>query len=146
LEGRTNGQSAHLARYAEIDIALDPFPYNGTTTTCEALWMGVPVVALQGDRHVARVTSALLHRVGLESLVGTTPKQYQTIALDLAKNKKRLVELRAGMRARIQSSSLCNKVGFAREVETAYRSMWQTFCASVTTQPNAVSMGHRGAK
>ncbi len=146
LEGRTNGQAAHLARYSEIDIALDPFPYNGTTTTCEALWMGVPVVSLQGDRHVARVTSALLQRVRLESLVGTTPKQYQTIALDLAKNRQRLAELRAGMRTRLSGSSLCNQSGFAREIEAAYRTMWQTFCRSVTTEPNTVSPAHRGAE
>lgn len=145
LEGRTSGQAAHLSRYAEVDIALDPFPYSGTTTTFEALWMGVPVISLQGDRHVARVSAALLHRVGLESLVATTPKQYQTLALDLAKNKKRLTELRAGLRPRMAGSSLCNKVGFAREVETAYRTMWQTFCRQVTAEPEAVSFGPRGA-
>ena len=128
LEGRTAGQAAHLARYADIDIALDPFPYNGTTTTFEALWMGVPVISLQGDRHAARVTSAILQRVGLESLVATTPKQYQSMALELAKNKKHLTELRAGMRERLRLSSLCNKTGFAREVEAAYRTMWETFC------------------
>jgi len=128
LEGRTSGQGAHLARYGEIDIALDPFPYNGTTTTCEALWMGVPVISLQGNLHVSRVTSGLLQRVGLESLVATTPKQYQQIAIDLAKNKKRLAELRSGMRARLMGSPLLNKAGFAREVEAAYRTMWQTSC------------------
>lgn len=129
LEGRTSGQRAHLGRYGEVDIALDPFPYNGTTTTCEALWMGVPVISLQGNQHVSRVTAGLLQRVGLESLVATTPKQYQQIALELAKNKKRLVELRSGMRERMRGSSLMNKVGFAREVEAAYRTMWQTCCS-----------------
>lgn len=128
LEGRTNGQGAHLGRYGEIDIALDPFPYNGTTTTCEALWMGVPVISLQGNQHVSRVTAGLLQRIGLESLVATTPKQYQQIALELAKNKKRLGELRSGMRERLRGSPLMNKAGFAREVEAAYRSMWQTCC------------------
>lgn len=145
LEGRTNGQAAHLARYADIDIALDPFPYNGTTTTCEALWMGVPVIALQGDRHAARVSAALLHRVGLETLVGTSPKQYQTIALDLAKNRKRLAEVRAGLRERMRSSSLYNKLGFAGEVEGAYRTMWQTFCHSVTAEPHVAPLGPGGA-
>lgn len=144
LEGRTSGLAAHLSRYGEVDIALDPFPYSGTTTTCEALWMGVPVISLQGDRHAARVSAALLHRVGLESLVATTPKQYQQIALDLAKNKKRLTEVRAGLRPRMAGSSLCNKVGFAREVEAAYRSMWQAFCRRVTAEPEAVSFGPRG--
>ncbi len=135
LEGRTSGQAAHLERYGEIDIALDPFPYNGTTTTCEALWMGVPVISLQGNNHVSRVTAALLQRLGLGSLVGTSPKQYQSIALELAKNKSRVVELRAGMRERFRASPLHDKPGFAREVEAAYRKMWQSFCQSVTNEP-----------
>ncbi|MBK9263354.1 MAG: glycosyltransferase [Polyangiaceae bacterium] len=146
LEGRTSGQAAHLARYSEVDIALDPFPYNGTTTTCEALWMGVPVVSLEGNLHASRVTSALLKRVGLGSLVGTTPKQVQSIALELAKNRAKLADLRAGMRARLQGSSLCNNANFAREVEAAYRAMWQSFCRSVTAEPDTVSIGFRGAK
>jgi len=133
LEVGRAGQRGTLSGYADIDIALDPFPYNGTTTTCEALWMGVPVISLQGDRHAARVTSALMQRVGLESLVATTPKQYQSIALELAKNQKRLTELRAGMRERLRGSSLCNKAGFAREVEAAYRTMWETFCRQATS-------------
>lgn len=141
LEGRTPGQAAHLQRYGEIDIALDPFPYNGTTTTCEALWMGVPVIGLQGNNHVSRVTAALLQRIGLESLVATSPKQYQSIAVELAKNKSRLAELRAGMRTRFQASPLHDKAGFAREVEAAYRTMWQAFCRSVTSEPEDVILG-----
>jgi len=146
LEGRTSGQAAHLQRYSDVDVALDPFPYNGTTTTCEALWMGVPVVALAGNLHAARVTSAILERVGLSSLVATTPKQYQTIALALAKDSSRLSELRLGMRDRLSSSSLCNKTRFARDVESAYRTMWHSFCRSVTAEPEIVSIRLRGTE
>lgn len=130
LEGRTPGQLGHLERYAEIDIALDPFPYNGTTTTCEALTMGVPVVALDGDRHASRVSASLLMRLGLASLVGATPKHYQSIAIALASNPARLAELRAGMRERIASSPLANKSAFARQVEAAYRTMWSAWCSA----------------
>lgn len=130
LEGRTPGQLGHLARYAEIDIALDPFPYNGTTTTCEALFMGVPVVALSGDRHAARVSASILRRIGLDSLAAETPKQYQQIATALAQSRPRLVEMRAGLRARLLGSTVCDGARYAREVEAAYRSMWQAWCST----------------
>ena len=145
LEGRTPGQLGHLARYAEIDVALDPFPYNGTTTTCEALYMGVPVVALEGDRHASRVSASILRRVGLDSLVSATPKQYQATALGLAKNPARLAELRAGMRARLASSPLSDKAGFARSVEAAYRALWGAWCRKVTAEPAPLSIGPGGS-
>lgn len=129
LEGRTPGQLGHLERYADVDIALDPFPYNGTTTTCEALFMGVPVIALAGDRHVSRVSASILQRVGLDAFVGTSPKHYQQIAVDLSQQRKRLGELREGMRARFLASPLCDRTRYAREVEAAYRQMWTTWCA-----------------
>jgi predicted O-linked N-acetylglucosamine transferase (SPINDLY family) len=136
LEGRTPGQQGHLARYADIDIALDPFPYSGTTTTCEALLMGVPVVALSGDRHASRVSASLLKRIGLDSLVATTPKQYQQIALELALPAKRakLAERRAGLRNTLLNSPLCDKTRYAREVEAAYRSLWRSFCRPTSQQ------------
>lgn len=130
LEGRTQGQLGHLARYADVDIALDPYPYNGTTTTFEALWMGVPVIALEGDRHAARVSAAILKRLGLDTLVGAKAKHYRSIAVDLAKNPARLADLRAGMRARLQGSPLCDRAGFARQIEAAYRDLWRAWCAA----------------
>src|SRR5262249_10314205 len=77
----------HLAVYGRVDIALDPLPYNGTATTCEALWMGVPVVTLRGERHAARVGASILTALGLERLIARTPDDYVTIAADLARDR-----------------------------------------------------------
>lgn len=114
---------AHLARYGEVDIALDTFPYAGTTTTCEALWMGVPVVTLRGASHVARVGASLLERIGLPDLVATSRRQYVEIAKALAADLPRLRDMRRTLRDRMQRSSLMDRPGFARSVEAAYRAM-----------------------
>ena len=113
----------HLAAYGEMDIALDPFPYNGTTTTCEALWMGVPVVTLLGDRHSARVGASLLTQVGLDSLIAHTPQDYIRLAADLAADYRRRAGLRGKLRAMMQNSPLCDGPGFTRRLENAYRGM-----------------------
>ncbi len=81
---------AHLALYDRVDIALDPFPYNGTTTTCEALWMGVPVVTLRGDRHAGRVGASLLTQIGLTDLIADSVEEYVEIAVALAGDPARL--------------------------------------------------------
>ena len=118
--------SEHLALYNKVDIGLDPFPYNGTTTTCEALWMGVPVVTLRGDRHASRVGASILTRVGLRDLVTECESEYVSRAVGLASDLDRLKELRAGMRRRMMESPLCNPESFARSVENAYGEMWKT--------------------
>jgi protein O-GlcNAc transferase len=112
---------AHLALYHRVDIALDPFPYNGTTTTCEALWMGVPVVTLRGDRHAARVGASLLGQVGLADLVANSVEEYVEIALALARDAARRDDLRGSLRPRLVASPLCDGPAFARKIEAAFR-------------------------
>jgi predicted O-linked N-acetylglucosamine transferase (SPINDLY family) len=128
LLGGIPEQKMHLAQYAEMDIALDPFPYNGTTTTCEALWMGVPVVTLKGDRHCGRVGASLLAAVGLDDLIAEDVGGYVDIAVRLASDRSRLERLRGCLRATMGGSPLCDGPSFARQVEAAYRAMWRTWC------------------
>lgn len=124
----------HLDLYHQIDIALDPFPYNGTTTTCEVLWMGVPVVTLRGDRHAGRVGASLLTRIGHEDLIANTVEEYVEIAAALAGDSLRLDDLHQSLRPRMAESSLCDAGAFARSIEAAYRDMWNTWCAGRTLQ------------
>jgi len=111
-----------------IDIALDPFPYNGTTTTCDTLWRGIPMVSLAGETSVARSGYALLKMVELEELVAPDEAAYVRIAVELARDADRLMALRAGLRARFEASPLRDEGGFTRELETAYRTMWREWC------------------
>jgi predicted O-linked N-acetylglucosamine transferase (SPINDLY family)/predicted SAM-dependent methyltransferase len=120
----------HLAQYHRVDIALDAFPYHGTTTTCEALWMGVPVVTLAGDRHVSRVGASLLTHVGLPELVAHSPEAFVTIARDLARSPERLMRYRADLRDQLRRSPLLDAESMARRFESAMREMWRRYCAS----------------
>ena len=119
----------HLALYRRVDIALDTFPYNGTTTTCEALWMGVPVVTLAGQAHASRVGVSLLTNAGLPELIAADADNYIRIASRLAADVSRLAALRAGLRGRMAASPLVDAPRFARNVEHAYREMWRAWCA-----------------
>lgn len=119
---------AHLECYGRVDIALDPFPYNGTTTTCESLWMGVPTITLSGERHASRVGASILTRLGLQEHIAATPQQYLAIARELAGDAGRLGVLRASLRNRMAGSTLCDAPHFAGEVEAAYRQMWLRHC------------------
>jgi predicted O-linked N-acetylglucosamine transferase (SPINDLY family)/ADP-heptose:LPS heptosyltransferase len=120
----------HLARYRRVDIGLDPLAYNGTTTTCEALWMGVPTVTLRGDRHVSRLGASIMTTVGLGEMIAQSEDDYVTIAARLARDLDHLAELRAAMRERLRASPLCDAPGFARAMEAAYRDMWRRWCAT----------------
>jgi predicted O-linked N-acetylglucosamine transferase (SPINDLY family) len=113
--------AGHLGAYGRVDIALDPFPYNGTTTTCEALWMGVPVVTLRGDRHAGRVGASLLTRVGLTEWIAETGDAYVDTAVALAGSPDRLASLRRELRQRMADSTLCDPETITHDVEAAYR-------------------------
>ncbi len=126
LQGRLEPE-AFKRLHGEIDLVLDPFPYNGTTTTCEALWRGVPVVSLKGRTGVSRCGYALLKAVGLEELCAEDERGYVEIATGLGRDLGRLNGLRVGMRRRLEGSALRDEAGFTREVEAAYRSMWRDY-------------------
>jgi predicted O-linked N-acetylglucosamine transferase (SPINDLY family) len=117
-----------LAAYAEIDIALDPFPYSGGLTTLEALWMGVPVVTLSGQSFCGRHSASHLANVGLSELATSTPEEYVAVALALARDPERLRVLRQGLRERMAASPLCDAKGYTQDLEAAYRRMWENYC------------------
>lgn len=118
----------HMAAYKGIDIALDTFPYNGTTTSCEALWMGVPVITLAGKVHAGRVGASLLSRVGLIELVAPDANAYVAIAVRLSGDTGRLASIRGRLRETMRNSRLCDATGFTGELEQAFRTMWTDWC------------------
>jgi protein O-GlcNAc transferase len=117
----------HLELVGQVDLALDTFPYNGTTTTCECLWMGVPVVTLAGGTHSSRVGYQLLDRAGLADLVASTPEEFQQITVTLAQDRRRLRKLRRSLRDRLRQSTLLNPRPLVREMEAAYLAMWKRY-------------------
>ncbi|MEO5375318.1 MAG: tetratricopeptide repeat protein [Alphaproteobacteria bacterium] len=116
----------HLALFGDMDIALDPFPWNGGTTTCEALWMGVPLVTLN-ERRPFRMGAGLLTAAGLPEMIAASPEEYVDIAVALAEDTPRRRSLRAGMRARLLASPLLDPVGFTRGLEEAFAAMWRDY-------------------
>ncbi len=117
-----------LALHQRADIALDTFPFSGTTTTCHTLWMGLPIVTLAGNSHVSRVTASMLTNTGLASLVANSEQQYIDIATDLAGNLERMKTLRQTLRGRMLSSPLTDARLFTPQLEQAFREMWVTWC------------------
>jgi predicted O-linked N-acetylglucosamine transferase (SPINDLY family) len=128
IRGPEDSHESHLALYREMDIALDTFPYHGTTTTCEALWMGVPVVTLAGRTHVSRVGVSLLTNVGLPELIAESEDEYVRIAVELARDVEQLVNYRSNLRDKMLGSQLLDAPSFAREIEGAFRQMWTSWC------------------
>jgi predicted O-linked N-acetylglucosamine transferase (SPINDLY family) len=129
FRGVTKDRAAHLATFNEVDIALDSFPYNGATTTCEALWMGVPVVSLRGETHASRMGWSLLSAAGLPELAAAGRDEFVARAVDLASDVERLAGLRRELRGRFAASPLMDEAGFTRNLEQAYRRIWRECCA-----------------
>jgi protein O-GlcNAc transferase len=120
----------HLETYNRIDISLDTFPYNGTTTTCEALWMGVPVVTLSGTTHASRVGASLLSNIGLPELIAKTSEEYVARAVHLAVSKNKLQSLRLQLRDAMAQSSLTGAKRFTANLEMCFRALWNNWCKS----------------
>jgi predicted O-linked N-acetylglucosamine transferase (SPINDLY family) len=132
------GRSPHaeyLAAHNGMDVALDPFPYNGGTSTANALWMGVPVVALAGQSPIQRTCVSLLSAAGLRDLAVETEAQYVNTSIHVAGMVARLRSLRAEIRAAWLESSWMDETGFTRDLERAYRSMWRRWCAGRQAEP-----------
>jgi predicted O-linked N-acetylglucosamine transferase (SPINDLY family) len=119
----------YVASLGQVDVALDPFPYGGGITTCDALWMGAPVVSLCGQTSVGRGGCSILKNLALSELLAETPRQYVEIAVCLARDLSRLGDLRSTLRQRMEASPLREARGFARDTEAAYREMWRSWCS-----------------
>lgn len=134
LPGSLNSVSEHLALYDGVDVALDPFPFSGSTTTFEALFMGVPVVTLPQPRLVARWSASILTTVGLTAFIADSFNDYIAIALRAATDPQGLTALRAELRERVLTSSLCDAPRMARHLERVYRALWRRWCANVAQE------------
>jgi predicted O-linked N-acetylglucosamine transferase (SPINDLY family) len=124
----------HLASYNSVDVALDTFPYNGTTTTCEALWMGVPVLSLIGDRHATRVGLSLLTAIGHAEWASENENAYIEKAITLAQDRALRSQLRESLRDEVAESILCDHAGQAARFETALRQIWSGWCSTTSNQ------------
>jgi protein O-GlcNAc transferase len=113
-----------LHEYGGMDIALDTFPFSGGLTSCEALWMGVPIITLPGARAVSRQTASLLHAIDQNELIATSAADYLQRAAALAEDKQRLATLRATLRSSLAASLICDGAGFTKGLEDAFRTIW----------------------
>jgi protein O-GlcNAc transferase len=127
---RTASLTQHFEAYGRIDIALDPTPYSGTTTTADALWMGVPVLTLAGTRMVERMSATMLTALGLSDWIADSEQDYIARAAKFAADRSSLAALRQGQRQRMADSPLCDSAGMARALEQAFRIMWQRYVAA----------------
>ena len=118
----------YYRRFGTVDIALDSAPYSGTTTTCDTLWMGVPVLTLPGTRSASRPSASILTTLGLTEWIASTPEDYVQRAVEFAGDEANITMLRKSLRTRMLASPLMDEPRFARDVEAAYRRMWRTWC------------------
>jgi protein O-GlcNAc transferase len=131
IEGHTAAFPDHLGAYGRVDVALDTFPYNGMATTCEALWMGVPVVSRSGTTHASRVGLSLLTAAGLGEFVADSQDAYVRKAAGLAGDTTRRSSLRTSLREKLKASPLCDGAALAARLEAQYRTLWKAWCSSV---------------
>lgn len=143
LKGRTDTLAKHVGSYNWLDIALDPFPYNGTTTTCEALYMGVPVICLEGDRHAARVSASFMRRLGLDDWVAGDEAEYVQIAQKKAADLQALAALRASLRERFCQSPLGRPAALAVDLDHAFHAMWHQHAAGLVPSPSTQTQSNR---
>jgi predicted O-linked N-acetylglucosamine transferase (SPINDLY family) len=127
---RTATRFDYLKLFQALDLCLDPFPYPGVTTTCDALWMGVPVITLAGRTSVSRIGLRFVGSVGVTELIAETPEAYVRTATELAHDLPRLAALRCGLRERMSRSPLMHARGLTRHLEDAYRRMWDRYAAA----------------
>jgi predicted O-linked N-acetylglucosamine transferase (SPINDLY family) len=126
-QGRDTG-FGYFRSYGSIDLALDPFPYGGGATTCDAMWMGVPTVTLTGDRFMSRIGGSLMQQGNLGQFVASSPEEYVGIAVDWASRVEELARLRQDMRAMLKAAPLLDQHGFMRGLEAEYRRIWTEWC------------------
>ena len=124
-------RQGYVSLFGEVDVALDPFPCNGGTTTCDALWMGLPVVALRGETFLSRASLSVLSASGLAEFAAADEAGYVALCRSLAGDLPALAALRAGLRARLANSPLLDAPGFARDIEAAYRELWRQWCEEI---------------
>jgi predicted O-linked N-acetylglucosamine transferase (SPINDLY family) len=145
IDSEAEPRGYHLARYADIDIALDPFPFSGSTTTFEALWMGLPVITLAGETVAARWSASMLHALKFDELIADTPERYIAIARELAADGARIARFRASLRRRVADSPLCNGPLRARQIERVYRAVWRRWCARQPQQAGGEALARAAA-
>ena len=117
--------SDHMDLYNSIDVALDTFPFNGATTTFEALWMGVPVVTFSGITHASRVSSSILYNLDLKNLIAKDVDDYKQKVIEISNSDVFLLEMRNELRSRMKRSHLCDGKYFASEIEKIYNNIWK---------------------
>jgi predicted O-linked N-acetylglucosamine transferase (SPINDLY family) len=119
----------YYRQYRQVDIALDTMPFSGGTTSCDSVWMGVPVVTVPGIRSWSRSAASVLATVGLNDWIAASPEDYMRRAVQFAQQPAMIAQLRTSLRSRMLESPLMDAPGFARDMENAFRRMWRTWCA-----------------